>query len=373
MIDFVKFHIVNTNTESILSNSLLYFEQRNVSADGELIPYEKKDKTTGYKTPFKQAFYKSLKFRIYDSGFFTLSGSLHKFWNGGEHNFNDFGFNEINETLSELKNKFGILPENSILKRLELGVNIVTPYRPKEIIQSCLFHGTGPFKWTYTKDKGSYILCAKQEYSIKIYDKTHQYRSKGYTVPNGLIRFEKNFKKMKDIRARGIFNLKHLLNYGLANFIPDLLKELDKVLFCNWEAVKGTKYEHKYTNVKYWESLDSSRRKYHKKRLNILLKRSEKNIKAEIADLIKHKAILLCQKKTKTTQNIHLHLVIKPIVFGSLIKPFREAINRNLDTNVSMGIRSCFVFSHNGLKHYFGHNRKALNEVKRILHKLTKL
>ena len=82
---------------------LLLFELKNVAEDGELIPRLKKGKEVTdrngnviYKTVYRQAFYKGLEFKIYDItkstpyNRITIEGSLHKYWNNGAHNFNDF-------------------------------------------------------------------------------------------------------------------------------------------------------------------------------------------------------------------------------------------------------------------------------------------
>ena len=95
---------------------LLLFELKNVTQDGELIPRLKKGKEVTdkdgnliYKTVYRQAFYKGLEFKIYDItkltayNRITIEGSLHKYWNSGAHNFNDFNISSIMDVQKDLK------------------------------------------------------------------------------------------------------------------------------------------------------------------------------------------------------------------------------------------------------------------------------
>jgi hypothetical protein len=61
---------------------------------------------------------------IYDTGLITLSGSLHKYWNSGAHNYNDFN-SEAFYGFERLKEKFKY--RQCILKCLEIGINIIPP------------------------------------------------------------------------------------------------------------------------------------------------------------------------------------------------------------------------------------------------------
>ena len=135
MIDFIKIIIKELNPAILEANSLLIFEPRNISTEGFLFPVldnkgeQAKDKNGKllFKTTYKNGMFNGLEFKIYDTGTITLSGSLHKYWNHGAHNYNDFNKEAVLWVLSDLKHKFNIIPEQCILKCLEIGINITPP------------------------------------------------------------------------------------------------------------------------------------------------------------------------------------------------------------------------------------------------------
>jgi hypothetical protein len=87
LIDFIKIIIKDFQTSTLEAHPLLnFFDNINLST-GEIKTTNRTGQTI---TPFKHAFYNGLEFKIYDTGLITLSGSLHKYWNQGAHNYNDF-------------------------------------------------------------------------------------------------------------------------------------------------------------------------------------------------------------------------------------------------------------------------------------------
>lgn len=311
MIDFIKLNIINTDLDYIEAHPLLDFMIRNVTEDGQLIPMVKNGKTITdkkgnikYHAVFKQAFYKGLQFRLYEpteatsSRRLTLEGSLHKYWNHGAHNYNDFGIEQLDEVLTDLRLKFKILPENCILRTLEIGVNIEPPYQTKTILNQCLLHKTDRLKWVYTEDEGHYIQCKHQQHVIKIYDKRTHYKNKGFTIINEIMRFEIKYTKMQYLKRKGIITLKDLLNYGLHHFQKDLLTEWNNVLICDNSIISKTKYKDQYNNINYWLDLKYDNFKYHRNNLKKLMSAHPNNIKNKIAELIKNKCEIL---NTNTT------------------------------------------------------------------------
>jgi small multidrug resistance pump len=95
----IKYNLKNTNLPKLESNYLLEFSNKVNVKTGELGVY-------------LNAFYRGLEFKIYESTEThpnrraTIEGSLHKYWNNGAHNFNDFGINEIQEVIADIENKF---------------------------------------------------------------------------------------------------------------------------------------------------------------------------------------------------------------------------------------------------------------------------
>ena len=182
-------------------------------------------------TPSKNASYKGLEFKIYDTGTITLSGSLHKYWNDGAHNYNDFNNEAVLFILNDLNTKFDIDPSKCILKCLEIGINITPLVPTNEILDNCLLHKTKPFEYQKNSDEGKYKQVQHSQYIIKIYNKALHYKSKGFKIKDEIMRFEIKYTKMQKLNEKGIFSLQDLINYGLQNFKDTVLKEWQNVLF----------------------------------------------------------------------------------------------------------------------------------------------
>ena len=370
MIDFVKFQIKGIPPEQLEGNILLEYEQRNLTNEGALIERKDKDGNTEtdknnnllYKTPFLQAFYKGLEFRIYETGYITIEGSLHKYWNNGSHNFNDFGINEIDEVVKGLNNKFGIKPINCVLRQLEIGVNINTPIRTKTLLKHCLLHKTSRLKWIFTKDEGNYIQAQHQRQILKIYDKRTHYEKKGFNISKEILRIEVKYRKMIELNAKGIYTLQDLLKYGLEKFTPVLLKKWQEVIFYDYKAIKGTQFEQTYSNPNYWDNLTYEGLKYHRANLNKLLQKHPDNLKFKIAELIKVKAEFL---NTSTTEINPLSIRLKPVVSTPGNKDPNRRFCKVTGFNISMQRDDSFLLSHTGLKYYYKTDKKIFEEVKR--------
>ena len=190
MIDFIKYELINTSPTELELNTYLEFHQKVNTKTGELGVY-------------MNAYYKGLEFKIYESSDahpnkrITVEGSIHKYWNNGAHNFNDFGINQINEVLNELKQTFKIEPVNCVLKQLEIGVNITPPQNTKPILDHCIMHKTKRLKSVYTKDEGNYIQVHNQRYFLKLYDKMTHYKNKGFKIYTEIMRIEIKYSRMK--------------------------------------------------------------------------------------------------------------------------------------------------------------------------------
>ena len=369
---------MNSNTMYFEHHPLLLFELKNVTQDGELIPRLKKGKEVIgrdgnliYKTIYRQAFYKGLEFNIYDITKstpyhrITIEGSLHKYWNNGAHNFNDFNISAIIDVQKDLKDKFNIDFINCILRQLEIGINIFPPEITKKILRYCLLHKTSELKSIFTKDEGNYKQTKNQRHFIKLYDKRTHYINKGFEIDTEIFRIEKKWSKMVELNDKGIYTLNDLINHDLLNFKSDLLNLWNDVLFYDWQCLKDLKHNISYSNVNYWLELKEANYdnfKYHRKTLNNLIKKQPNNLKKQIADLISNKVDLL---NIKTTQINPLYIGLKTVV--STIENTDKNRFKCLVTglNISMQKSNSFLLSHTGLKYYYKTDRKVFYEVKR--------
>lgn len=141
MIDFVKFDLIDMDSNLLLENPYLHFKDIVETKTGEIGKYQ-------------QAIYHGLKFKIYHTikvlkqkGRITLEGSLHKYWNKGKHNFNDFGITELYSVIKEIEQKFKINPSNCEIKQLEIGMNLIVNYKIPTFLSYCIMHKKSLFKW----------------------------------------------------------------------------------------------------------------------------------------------------------------------------------------------------------------------------------
>ena len=386
MIDFIKAQITDINISELKNNPLLNFCIPVNINTGEI---QNKSKN---RQQYYNAFYRSLEFRIYESGSVYVSGSLHKYWNKGEHNYNDFDIKAVNEVLQDIQRKFNIKPEQLLLKQLEIGVNFIPPYPTKDLLQYCFLHSTTPFVCKYNSDEGKYIQAEHYQYIIKIYDKARHYRGKGFEVPHPeIMRFEIKYKKLEKLKRLNIYTVADLMNYGLKNFVQILVNEWEKVLFYDFTINHKSKSLLNYKNPIYWSELKTRHSAFnkHKSKLKKFTINYSDKIQQQIANCIREKGIYLTQKGAQIDQEnrtnrtplkkainseyseykkIYKGTQIDTLYIRSILIPLtnkNQKICAITGINISMQKDDSFLLSHTGLKYYYKTDKKIFNEVKR--------
>lgn len=322
-------------------------------------------------TPSKNASYKGLEFKIYDTGTITLSGSLHKYWNDGAHNYNDFDNEGVLFVLNDLNTKFDIDPNKCILKCLEIGINITPPVPTNEILDNCLLHKTKPFEYQINSDEGKYKQVQHSQYIIKIYNKALHYKSKGFKVRTEIMRFEIKYTKMQKLNEKGIFCLQDLINYGLQNFKDEVLNEWQNVLYYDntiqidplTTKLKKTVLE--YSNPNYWTGLlANSQNKnftYHKNQLKKIIEKNSNKVQDLTAQIMSEKIDFL---NSKTIQIDPLTILSKRIVLN-----YENEVKKHLckvtGFNISMQKENSILLSHTGLKYYYKTDKRIFEQIKR--------
>ena len=322
-------------------------------------------------TPSKNASYKGLEFKIYDTGTITLSGSLHKYWNDGAHNYNDFNNEAVLFILNDLNTKFDIDPSKCILKCLEIGINITPLVPTNEILDNCLLHKTKPFEYQKNSDEGKYKQVQHSQYIIKIYNKALHYKSKGFKIKNEIMRFEIKYTKMQKLNEKGIFSLQDLINYGLQNFKDTVLKEWQNVLFYDNTiqidplSTKSKKALLEYSNPNYWTGLLANNQTknftYHKNQLKKIVSKNSNKIQNLIAETIGKKIDFL---NSKTIQIDPLTIMSKRIVFND-DNDTKKLICKVTGFNISMQKENSILLSHTGLKYYYNTDKRIFEQIKR--------
>lgn len=286
MIDFVKYEIKDYDAQRLEENQFVDFIDEVNASTGEIGAYK-----VGRFKGLKIVIYYPTETNPYSR--VTLAGSLHKYWNDGKHNYNDFGIKEIKEVNTDLIEKFGFYPKNCIIRSIEIGINITPPIITKTVLNGCILHKTTPFEPNTFKKRGNYLQASKQQYIIKIYDKKLHYERNGYDKTDELLRFEIRYLKMHSLKQLGIYTMQDLLNFNLENFKPILLKHWENVLFYDAEALSEIKNKYEYNNPKYWLDLKPNNLKYHRRTLQNLTRKNNGNVKKKVYNLISNKVDLL--------------------------------------------------------------------------------
>lgn len=214
MIDFIKLDI-SQSINRVTNNELLSF-------------YRRVDADTGECKDYRAAEHKNWLLKLKKERYLSLEGSLHKFFNDGNHNHNDFGNTEIVSTITNLTNILGFDPQTAILHNLEFGVNIEVPFNPKDFLQNQIinFKGQPKAKNSAVKGKGFMVEFEQTSYLIKFYDKGSQ-----YNLSKRILRFEIRTKRMAFVKSTGVKTLADLTDITkLRKLIPLLLEAFDDLL-----------------------------------------------------------------------------------------------------------------------------------------------
>ena len=245
-IDYLKGEIIGMDINLILENKSLVFTERINTDTGEIIVINKNGKSIKRR---KTAEYKGLKFQYYPhSNKVYLSGSIHKYKNNGEHNYDDLHHSKFNENLCNLDKEFGIKPRNIKLNQIEWGINI-TPHIPIDrILKSSLIHKGKRFEKVNVGYNSNYYQSEHANYILKMYDKSMQYRT-----DKPILRFERKQRRYAQYcKRKSIGNtLQDLINSQFKGFREAFFSDLKHIIFFDPDLNESTHYR----DPQYWEQL----------------------------------------------------------------------------------------------------------------------
>lgn len=312
MFDGFTIKVKNPDRLQLLKNKWLDFTRPVNEVTGELIDRD----DNGSKTvPRQIAFYKGLRFTLYDSGSLYIRGSLHKYWNNGEHNHNDFSNNSLKKVLLNLQKKFNLKMKDCKLRKLEIGVNITPPIQTSLILTSCLLHKTAILFHT----KG-YKYSEHSHYKVKIYNKALFNRKKGYPIQKDILRIEISFNKMEKLNKVGIITLSDLLSVQVSILKTIVTTTWNNVLYYDSTINKINKNTPYFKNANYWLNLHKEKRNSFYKKKKLLQKLNDnysENIHRAIKELISEKIDLLNRKSIQID-----HIDNRSICTPTPISPF---------------------------------------------------
>lgn len=323
MFDFIKTNIKYLNPNTLEKNPLLSFQ---ITVDSEGV------------IKHRIAEYNNFKFKIIDEKYININGSVHKYFNSGLHNYNDFTIPNLVEVFTDLSLKFDLNPLLTSLHNLEFGVNVIVPYSTNRLLNSIISYKGKEYEVERYNGKGYLLRFSFDHYDLKIYNKGLQYQQS-----ENILRFEIKVKRMEYFRTRDI-NIKclsDLLNTGnYIKLMTCLLKAFSDILiYDNSIRLKGlTERERAILingkNPKYWSELVEKGKdiKYKRNRFNSLVaKYGKQNIKETILKLIENKFVELSLINTSTQIKIKEYLNQFQNITYPELTTFKSA---NLKTNL---------------------------------------
>lgn len=261
MIDFIKLNITDglRFEEHLTNNKLIELRTFLNSSTGVVELYPKYGK------------YLNLDIKV-NPKHSKISGSLHKFENlcflGENHNYNDFTYNELSSQIPMLEEIFDLQYNNS-LSYLELGFNIKLDFDPQSLIDDniLMYNFKSHQKDLKFNGNGDYKEFIKRDYSIKIYNKSKQYK-KQFNIEEHILRIELKIKTKRKIQSFDVYCLNDLLDKNkIYNVFEFLYKEFEKLTIIdhlNFDELpeKDKEKLNRYTNPNYWQRLRTENKSY---------------------------------------------------------------------------------------------------------------
>ncbi len=206
---------------------------------------------TGDSSKKSWAEYNKIKFTVYDNGKTQIDGSIHYYANRGNHNYDDFTYSRMAETIHDIENRFELNASRLKIVNLEFGVNICPPIETQDVLKGMLMHKRHRFKSMYIHNNNAdYIQAPHDQFYVKAYNKALQYK-----LNEQIFRFEIKLVRSKMINKYGIFNLIDLLNKQKLEILSQRLIEVwNQVLFSDPTLERFQLSDKKWQQVLQWQN-----------------------------------------------------------------------------------------------------------------------
>lgn len=133
-----------------------------------------------------------------------ITGSIHKFYNGGTNESN-FTFKDSLNAINQFCSVFNLRPELAQIQNLEFGVNIRPLMSASKIIEQVIcYKNTRPLRPYEGRQDYFFIEFSIGDYYVKMYDKGKQYKTEN------ILRFEIKAAKNRYLAFAEITTLKDL-------------------------------------------------------------------------------------------------------------------------------------------------------------------
>ncbi|WP_167616990.1 hypothetical protein [Maribellus sediminis] len=250
------------------------------------------------KKTFHKRTYLGLVFTLLDDRL-EITGSLHKYFNNGSHNANDFSITNCIQTVSELKKVFDLDLKSCQIINLEFGLNILPTIDIKELINNLIYYGKNEFRSLpdiqYAKQAGSYNSHKRlNEYKIiKAYAKGFQHFDGLVCCDYNTLRFEIKSKQSKYINHLDVFSLEDLISFETYKTLAtEIIKAWNDVILIDKNLPRNDHRLEKYKSLDFWhESLNRTRNSFSRTKQSYfkLLNEFPSNAHRHIQDLIEKK------------------------------------------------------------------------------------
>jgi hypothetical protein len=204
---------------------------------------------------------------------FEAKGSLHKCYNEGLHNADQFTFDKLAQSIDGLTDVLGIAANDCEIHGIEIGVNIPLPFAPSALLKNLVSYGNKGFDLLNKKTATKGLQCVLSQYSVKVYDKGLQSKADG-----NILRFEVKINKMQAIEKYSLHTLADLQNpekvYPLVNILLDAVSRIvwtDSKTNLNQLSQREQKQWLYYSNPRSWETMTNKNKHYHLKKWQMLL------------------------------------------------------------------------------------------------------
>jgi len=287
MIDYIKLSSRLNNTQVDDLKNRIDFNGSYNESTGELESILPNGKKVSYRTT---GWTNNMKLVLFPKGYIELAGSLHKYYNDGKHNYNQFGRTEAEIALKRLIEVTGLELPLFKVDSVEVGVNLILPIPSDDIINNALMYKRRPFEAKYCSDEGNYRQATLSEYWVKLYNKRLHYEIQGYDIGHEILRFELKINKMRMLAKYRVFTLEDLL-ISIEQIAKDMLpKAWKEVLLYDPTMNKQTKEKTiKYANVNFWREIAGKNNRsfnYHHRKLYRMMEGNTCAIQAQIEDLM---------------------------------------------------------------------------------------
>lgn len=302
----------------------------------------------------KSAKYKGLEVIIYPSGKAIVKGSLHKFYNEGKHNHNEFNRNMLRQSIINLELIFGCEILETKIEHIEFGVNVRPPISTRKLMQKIIMYSRESFKDGTFADS-DFKEVDLQQFYIKAYDKGRQYKQH-----EPIFRFEYKAKKMQPLNDIGLYCLGDLLK-------DETYAKLGRILNGKWnrmliidDSIRADELTPKqandlrdWLNPMYWYKLTSSA---NPKKFNQELDRYKKVV-VNHSDNVHEQTRLLIMKKWEklTTIPKPKKLVLGNIthLYKGLILPYSDIRCKVTNLPIEMQKDGSVFLGESGAKFYY--------------------